>query len=342
MSIELTLEALQNSLDQFGESDKPFSASSNTVFLPDGKHKGRFIIDATGQAFFKNYKSYGYFKQGIRDPDSCDNLPVGFVNDLQPLYWDYLRHAMKWSRGKQDTFICYFYLIETTKPSENWEPNNLYCVIGKTRFAKAFTEFFKGMVAKLPNKVTDMLNPAVSSPIIQIDNTSGRDGQCVIIVDYPTVLSEPIEVKNFGYTSLDTAYIPPGFDENRYQNLVNKYVEEIYKNKDFILKAKFKAEEEERKKACEKANKKFVPKKMPAELVVKVNGHEYPNPLEDFSQSSELEDDIKNTSTPVQEETEKPAKEPTAPVDENAANTLSAFDKLNEADEDDPFAGFQK
>ena len=333
----LTLELLQQTLNQYG-TDTNFSGTSNVVFLPEGKHKGRFLVDSTGAKFFTTYKSWGYFKQGIRDPESCDNLPAGFVNDLQPLYWDYLRHAQKWGRGRQETFLCYFYLIETNKPDENWQPNNLYCVIGKTRFANAFIEFFKELTQSIPGEILNMLNPNEKTPVVTIENINGRDGKCAISVGYPAVIAEPVDVTQFGYTSLDSAYIPSGFDEIKYNNLVTKYVEEIYKNKDYILKAKFTAEEKARSEACVKAGKPFVPGTQPNELIVEVNNHVYPNPLENVSR--ETTDDVSTAdsapvSVEVNEEKEVPDENP--PVQANA-DTASSTAVDNDKD---PFAGYK-
>ena len=270
--MEFSLEMLTKSLADYEQASAGPVDTSNAVFLPDGIHKGRFIIDKSGKEFFTMFNTYGFFNAGIRDPKECDDVPEDFVNVLQPLYWDYLRHAQKWSRNRSTTVLCYFYLVDTNKPSEKWQPGNLYCIIGKKKFGDAITAFFSNIVKDAPELAIPMLNPDLETDMVSLSVTSGRDGGISISVAYPPKKASAVDLSTANYTDLQHAYIAPGFDKEKYNRLVVKYLNEIQENADYILAKKWEEEETAKSKKAAEEGVPFVASPKPEQLIIEVNG----------------------------------------------------------------------
>jgi len=224
------------------------------AFIPDGTHKGRFIVDPDDEVYHKMF-TYGYFSRGIEDPVSCKPydpehpdtkgaLPEGFDTDNHPLKTlatiladDY----NKWGRSRKFVFLTYFYLISTDAPNENWQPGNLYCIIGNGKFADSFTDMLSSLVADSPEHLLKSLNPSKEGPVMQIIYQGGSQGKCNIgatLTTHPAIVERTNEdtdetyaqkISELGYRSLRYSYIYPGFNKDKYDNLVKQYTEELEK-----------------------------------------------------------------------------------------------------------------
>ena len=276
--MNITLDALKSQVKSFEQNklNKEFTPS-NAVFLPNGKHTGRFVIDSTGQSFFEQYNAYGFFNAGIRDPEDlpAEELPEVFTNDLRELYYNYLRHSRAWSRNRQQVFIFYWYLVDTDNPSDNWKPGNLYCVVGKQKVGDAVMGFVQDMISRAPEFAQSMFDPTKETYLLQMNYTAGRDGSCAISAAFPQSQTGAIDMTDRIWTPLQQAYIPPGFDKKKYDKLVEKYVKEIEENAAYIHAERHKASEERRRKDCEEAGKLFTPTSLPEVMVIEANDHIY-------------------------------------------------------------------
>lgn len=224
-----TIESLKSKVKTFQDQK-----SSNTgewpqsVFLPEGNHKVRFITDPENE-IFDSYQTYGYFARGIRDPEHDTGVPEGFVNELKQLYTEHLQPRNKWSYGSKFNFIAYVWLYETDSPSENWQPGNLYVIIANNKFAESYVAFLGTLAKDAPEEILKTLNPANSGVILSITFKGGRDGSCSIGASFPTKIGEPLDLKGKPYIPLSLAYVRPGFNQEKYDALVKKYKEDINK-----------------------------------------------------------------------------------------------------------------
>lgn len=219
----------------------------NVVFLPAGNHKGRFIVDPDEELYIK-YNSYGYFAKGIRDPeDYPEQLPEHFYNRLADVAKELSGTYLKFSRNKKKNFLVYFYLTETDKPDENWQPKNLYCLVADWRFEAAFSNMINSLVTDAPDKLLSSLRPDMPGPLMNINYV--RDGQksvcqisplfsespaLVTLTDEERALPEDERKRailekmgKLGYKPLDISYIKPGFDQKRYDELLDQYEKEL-------------------------------------------------------------------------------------------------------------------
>lgn len=227
----ITLEGLKSKVAsyQVKESSGGDKKWPSCTFLPDGKHKGRFITDPNSEIFL-DYWSYGYFANGVRDPKSCKDLPSGFKDELKEIYESVLKPLNKWSYGPKNPHIAYFYLYETDSPNpENWVPDNLYVIVATKNFGEAYTSFLSSLAKDAPEDIMSSLNPEREGIILTIESKSGRDGKCSIGAGYPVKKAPPINMEGRAYLPLDDCYIKPGFSQERYDKLVAKYKEAAMK-----------------------------------------------------------------------------------------------------------------
>lgn len=223
------LEALMNKVKDYQSKSSGDGKFPKTVFLPEGNHKGRFIVDPNGE-LFTEYYSIGYFNKGIRDPRGLpqEALPAGFKDYLSDVVEELREYKYKFSPKR--TFLVWFYLEETQSvEKDKWEPGNLYCIIGNARFAKAFLQFVQSIGEAAPQELQKMLTPSESSVQLQIISTAGSQGSVAISPTFPQKTSNPIDVSKHVYVSLEEAYIRPGFNQEKYNALYKEYREELDK-----------------------------------------------------------------------------------------------------------------
>lgn len=198
-----------------------------TTFLPEGTHKGRLIIDPTGE-LFTEYYSYGYFSKGIRDPRSLkpSDFPEGFTDELSATVEKLSEYHWKYKAKK--VFLAWFWLEETNKPEKDrWEAKNLYCLIGNNKFSSSLMEFIESVGKDAPEELQKSLDPSSDGVQIQLMVTSGTQGQVQISIGFPTKILPPIDFKDQVYVPLEDAYIRPGFNKEKYDNLLKSYQEEL-------------------------------------------------------------------------------------------------------------------
>lgn len=341
--MELTLDFLKQSLDSYKAIKADESGGNdakNVVFMPEGKHRGRFIIDASGKYFYSKFDAYGYFRAGVRDPSQRDSHAVEGAPEelkthrhpLQELYYNYLRHAKKWSMGKQTVFLFYFYLVETDSPSDNWKPGNLYAVIGKRIHEEAVMAFIENMTTNAPDQIVSMLDPSSETPLLDLQYKGGTDGKCTVAPFFPLKNTGPVDTSAFDYGILDDLYIPKAFSQERYDKLVEKAIKLIKENKAYILEAKYKSDCEYAEKVAKRENKPVEYPEKPTHLVIKVGD----KVLYDESKDGELKD---AGATPPASTSTPPAPAAT-PAAEPKAETPAPAPAAEPSVDADPFAQF--
>lgn len=238
----ITLDKLKANIKKLKEQTQGQSTPGewpNCIFLPEGTHKGRFIVDPNGD-LYERYATYGYFAKGIRAPEYMDksDLPEGFDqenHDLKKMGEILSGDYLKFKYGAKWNFITYFYLMETDNKSDNWQPGNLYCIICKTKFARAFNDFMSSMSDSI-EAIFEILDP--SKPCvgwISMTVTGGAQGQTSITYvphkceaicprqDNQTDEQWLEEMGKLGYKPLNVSYIRPGFNQEKYDKLCQEY-----------------------------------------------------------------------------------------------------------------------
>ena len=207
-----------------GEGNGKFPKSA---FIPEGTHKGRFIIDPTGE-LFTEYYAYGYFGKGIRDPKSLkpSQLPEGFEDRLSTVIEKLSQYHWKYRAKK--TFLVWFWLEETNAvEKDRWEPKNLYCLIGNNKFQSSFLDFIQSLGTDAPDELQRSLNPFEAGVLLQMMVTSGQQGQVQFSTAFPNKELPPLNLKDQVYTTLEEAYIRPGFNQEKYDALLKEYEGEL-------------------------------------------------------------------------------------------------------------------
>ena len=225
-----SVENLINKVDEYNAKGQKGSGEfAKTAFLPEGKHRGRFIVDAAGEAF-TSYYAYGYFSKGVRDPRNlpANLLPEGFVDELATIAQT-LSDRGKFQYKAKEVFIVPFYLEQTDNQSDNWKPNTLYYVIGNKKFSKSLTGFLGNIAKDSPNEIQRMLDPNQPSVQVEIQMTKGTSGGCNIGVAFPQKQSPAVDLTKQVYVTLEEAYIRPGFDIAKYNALLAQAKEELAK-----------------------------------------------------------------------------------------------------------------
>lgn len=198
-------------------------------FLPEGKHKVRFILDSAGE-FISEYFTYGFFARGIRDPFGLpkEQLPPNFENKLQIMYDEFFKARLRYKYGSKKNCLAYVYIYETTvKGDERWKPGNLVVANGNGKFGRALINWANGLSQDAIEELNKTLDPSQEGIILNLEYTRGAQGDCSIGATFPVRREGPIDLSNFVYSDLESAYIKPGFDEVKYNALVKQYEEDM-------------------------------------------------------------------------------------------------------------------
>lgn len=220
------MNALLNKVKDFKSKGENGGGYPKTSFLPEGNHKGRFLIDPLGE-LFTEYYAYGYFNKGIRDPRSLppSAFPEGFKDELSDVVEKLKEYH--WKYGAKRVFLTWFWLEDTdSKEKDRWEPHNLYCLIGNGKFASSLLNFVESMAKDAPTELQSSIDPASQGLMVNIGVTSGNQGQVQIGFSFPNKLIS-IDMKDQVYCTLEEAYIKPGFNQEKYNNLLKSYSEEL-------------------------------------------------------------------------------------------------------------------
>lgn len=224
----INIDALRGKLKAHQEKGGGSMEYPPTVFLPDGNHKVRFIVDPTDE-FMCEYYSFGYFGRGIRDPLGLvdrSGIPEGFENELPELAKK-ISELGKYSYGAKYNMIVYMYLYDTDAKSEDWKPNTLYAVIGNRKFSEAYINFISTLAQEAPEAILDILNPSKPANLLNLSYKGGRDGNCSIGGTFPAKTVDPINMEGVPYIPLEQCYIKPGFSIEKYNALVEKYKKDL-------------------------------------------------------------------------------------------------------------------
>lgn len=218
---------LINKCSAFENKGQKGGEFAKTAFLPEGKHRGRVLVDTNGEVF-TSYYAYGYFNKGIRDPRGLQahELPEGFKDELATVAQT-LADRGKWKFKAKEVFIVPFYLEWTDRTSENWEPGNLYYVIGNKKFSSSLVKFLGSVAKENPQEIQKLLDPNQDSYQLEVQITGGQGGGCNIGVAFPQKVSPAIDLTKHVYVSVEEAYIRKGFNLEKYNALLQQAKEEL-------------------------------------------------------------------------------------------------------------------
>lgn len=213
------------------------------TFLPDGNHIGRIIQDPNDE-FICEYYARGYFNNGIRDVRSIpkNKLPENFEDRLDSVAKQLSSYRI-FKYGSKFVSLVYFWLENTDSKSENWQPGNLYCVIGNRVFSKSLKQFLINISQTSSEEVVNLLNPKSAGFALKIQyfksKTQGEGSVCNISVDLKNMKAytiPEIDLKGQGYIPLEDAYIKPGFFEDKYTRLLNNALQDLKEKEDYVNK----------------------------------------------------------------------------------------------------------
>lgn len=220
-TIEINLGDILSQAKEFKESSAGPSFAK-TAFLPNGNHQGRFVISPDGR-LYENYDAYGYFGRGVRTPAHAENVPEGFEDKINSLYWNVLKPLNMWKYGTQRVNLMYFFLTATDSvEADRWEPNNLYALYLRPKHMNTILAWVNSMSKDDPSTITQGFNPSSKTNAISL---SVVDGNISVSVRYPITSLDPIDMDKHTYVNLDNAYISPEFNVEKYNNLLSQYLE---------------------------------------------------------------------------------------------------------------------
>lgn len=260
-SIAAKISKISNKQKSSGNGEFP-----KCSFLPEGNHVMRIITDPDDEILLEYY-ARGYFGSGIRDIKGVDKseLPENFTDELDTVA-KRLSDLGIWKYNSKYVCLIYVWLISTTSENENWKPNNLYCVIGDRTFSKSIQSFLIGTNSDSPDYLQKMLNPNEKGLGVKISyersKSKGDRPTCnvqpYIGKDFNPVICDEINFEGQGYKSLNYSYISPGFNQEKYDNLLNKAREDLRQKEAYRQSSKKdeKVKEEEEETLPEKPTNK--------------------------------------------------------------------------------------
>lgn len=235
--MSISLEDLMSQIDDYKEEQAKSTKREERAkwaFPPNGDHEGRFIVDPVGNLYEK-FTSFGYGFNGVRAIESLKEPELSKVpaewretDPLRDLYWsdnggkDY--GLYKYSPKKN--FLVYFYLMNTSSPSDNWKPGNLYCLVGNQRLEAAYMKMVESFAKDAANEIQKTLSPNEEGLVFQISFTGGSQGNCSIQPKFPNKIAG-IDLKGQVYVPLSEAYIGPEFSQEKYSKMISRVTEEL-------------------------------------------------------------------------------------------------------------------
>jgi hypothetical protein len=194
---------------------------SKVAFLPIGTHKLRIFYDPTGE-MYRSVVTHKIGKIHTLCPDWLREQGHSGVPECR--ICELAREIDDWKLSPSRRFytLIYAHLYETNNPSEWWQPNHSYVVVGKNRMKTTINSLLKTFASSSPDYILDMVNPNRSGGITTVEVTGGIQGT-VTFTPLPGDTKPPIEVGDW-WKPLSDGYIPRDFNLEVYQEVLAEAV----------------------------------------------------------------------------------------------------------------------
>ena len=218
-----SLDKLRDIIAKNQKPEREERSGPSIAFLPPGVHKIRWFFDPTGEL----YREAMAGRIG-RAKFMCPNFAAR--SDRIGTYPEcaickHQNDAQQFKHKCRYNCMVYGYLYETKAPSEYWQPDNAYVILGNSKLRKALVEMLQNLVDDGADMLMGMLTPTVKGYISSTNVTPGTQGGVAIQV--LTKMSDPIPLDDWYIPLNDVTYMPNEFDSEIYDAAVAEYFESI-------------------------------------------------------------------------------------------------------------------
>lgn len=218
-----TLDNLRKIIDDNKKPDRELNNGPQIAFLPEGVHKIRWFFDPTG-ALFREGMAGKVGRTRFMCPDFAARTDrIGKYPECA-----ICKHQASINQFKNKcryNCMAYGYLYETKNPSEYWQPNNAYVILGNSKLRKALLEMLDNLIDDGADMLMGMLTPTVKGFVSSTSVTRGTQGGVAIQVLTRQV--EPISLDEWFIPLHDVTYMPNSFDPEVYDAAVEEYFENV-------------------------------------------------------------------------------------------------------------------
>ena len=212
--------------DIIQKSQKPNFEEQNgpkVAFLPEGIHKIRWFFDPTGELFRESMSNrVGRTRFMCPDfaarQDRLGNYPECAICKHQ-------KEKEEWRGRCRYNCMVYGHLYETKNPSEYWQPDTTYVILGNSKLRNALIETLENLVDDGADMLMGMLTPTVKGFISNTNVTRGTAGG--VSVQVLTKMVDPIELGDWYIPLSEVTYVPSVFDSETYEAAVEEYFENL-------------------------------------------------------------------------------------------------------------------
>jgi hypothetical protein len=218
-----SLDKLRDIIAKNQKPEREDRSGPSIAFLPEGVHKIRWFFDPEGEL----YREAMAGRIG-RAKFMCPNFAAR--TDRVGTYPEcaickHQNDVEQYKHKCRYNCMVYGYLYETKSPSEYWQPDNAYVILGNSKLRKALVEMLENLVDDGADMLMGMLTPTVKGYISSTNVTRGTQGGVAIQV--LTKMADPIPLDDWYVPLTQVSYMPGEFDSEVYDAAVTEYFDNL-------------------------------------------------------------------------------------------------------------------
>ena len=243
----LSQDIFNSIVDQYIDESEKRSRRDPWVFMPEGMHSGRFIMDGGVPTKFIRRACVHTFAMKIFEPclnylsekDPEADIPsCGFCEIVNnPAYKETLQGMQ---RNQYDNLrpqyktLVYFYLTKTNKSNDKFKPGNLYVLIGNAKLAQKYDNLVKTWSESPARRkvLYSSLNPEISGGIVEITYTKTNQGD-VNLALMPMDEIDALPITSDDVKDLNEVWIPARYDKAQYDRSLRGLLSVLNKDTDY-------------------------------------------------------------------------------------------------------------
>ena len=208
----------KNQKPNFEEQNGP-----KVAFLPEGIHKIRWFFDPNGE-LFRESMSNRIGRTRFMCPDFAARQDrIGTYPECA--ICKHQKEKEEWRGRCRYNCMVYGHLYETKSPSEYWQPDSTYVILGNSKLRNALLETLENLVDDGSDMLMGMLTPTVKGFISNTNVTRGTAGG--VSIQVLTKMVDPIELGDWYVPLSEVSYIPSVFDMETYEAAAEEYFEKF-------------------------------------------------------------------------------------------------------------------
>jgi len=219
--ISVVKDILKKARDQKEKSSNKRNFGPRTAFLPEGRHKIRWVLDPN-ETMYREVKTFRVDKERSMDPTFWRSGvdPKGNEIPDTPIY-EYIGELDNWRVNPRFEVLIYGYLYDTDSKSDFWEPGNFYLIVGNSKMRDAVLSFMQDLVEDSPDYLMSSINHNLAGNPTSVTVIKGQGGSVTVS---PTMSSpeDPIKIDDT-FKPLEESYVANEYEHEKHMKVLAHY-----------------------------------------------------------------------------------------------------------------------